>query len=63
MIVAGDGMNLGFSPEAPECARKNDPVMVLVERTAPKLFGTRVRFAKAFAIKQGVPIQGAVLRK
>ena len=62
MVVAVDRMDLGLAPQAAKCAREDDPVVVLVERAAPQLFGAVVRFAETLAVKQGLPIQGAVLR-
>ena len=62
MIVAVDRMDLGLAPQTAKCTRKDDPVVVFVKRAAPEFFRAVVRFAEAFAVKQGLPIQGAVLR-
>ena len=63
MIVTVDRMDLGFASQTTECARKYDPVMIFMERAAPEFFGAVVGFSEAFAVKQGLPIQGAVLRQ
>ena len=63
MVVTVDRMHLGLASQAAKGTRKNNPVMVFVERTAPEFFGAVVRFSKAFAVKQGLPIQGPVLRQ
>ena len=62
MIVAVDRVDLGLAPQAAKGARENDAVVVFVKRAAPELFRAVVGFAEAFAIKQGLPIQGAMLR-
>jgi len=62
VIVTVDRMNLGLASQAAKCARKDNPVVVFVKRAASEFFRAVVRFAEAFAIKQGLPIQGAVLR-
>ena len=62
MIVAVHRMDLSLASQTTKCARKDDPVVIFVERAAPELFRAVMRFSQAFAIKQGLPIQGAVLR-
>jgi hypothetical protein len=51
-------MNLGLAPQAAKRPGENDTVMVFVKRAATELFRTVQRFSKAFAGKQGLPIQG-----
>ena len=63
MVVAADRVHLGFAPKPAKGAGKNDPVVILVKGTAPELFGAVMRFSETFAVKQGLPIQGAVLRQ
>ena len=58
VIVACDRMNLGLAAQSTERAGKNNAVMIFVERTAPQLFRAINGFAKSFAVKQGLPIQG-----
>jgi hypothetical protein len=62
MIVTVDRVDLSLASQATKCPRKDNPVVIFVERAAPELFGAVMRFSQAFAIKQGLPIQGAVLR-
>jgi hypothetical protein len=58
VIVTGDWMNLRLAPEAAKRSRKNDAVVVFVERAAAEFFRAVQRLSEAFAGKQGVPIQG-----
>ena len=58
VVIAGDRVHLGLTPEAAEGARENDPVVVLVERAAPQFLRAVQGFAKALAGEQGLPIQG-----
>lgn len=63
MIVAVDRVDLGLAPQAAKRAREDDAIVVFVKRAAPELFRAVVRFAEAFAVKQGLPIQGAALHQ
>ena len=47
-----------FATQATKGAGEDDAVVVLVERAAPQFFRAVQGFAKAFAGKQGGPIQG-----
>ncbi|MNK87712.1 hypothetical protein D3C87_1076520 [compost metagenome] len=58
MIVAGDRVDLGLAPETAEGAGEDNAVMVFVERAAAKFLRAVQRLAEAFAVEQGVPIQG-----
>jgi hypothetical protein len=58
VIVAGDRVHLGLASEAAEGTGENDAVMVFVERAAAKFLRAVQRLAEAFAVEQGLPIQG-----
>lgn len=58
MVVAGDRVHLGLAPETTEGAGEDDAVMVFVEGAAAKFLRAVQRLAEAFAVEQGVPIQG-----
>jgi hypothetical protein len=58
VIVAVNWVDLGLAAQATEGPGENHPVMILVERAAAKFFRTVHRFAEAFTVKQGLPIQG-----
>jgi hypothetical protein len=60
MVVAVHGMNLGLAPQTPERPGENDSVMVFVKRAAAEFFRAVQGLSKAFAGKQGRPIQGWV---
>ncbi|MNY22768.1 hypothetical protein D3C86_1564070 [compost metagenome] len=58
VIVTGDWMNLRLAPEAAKRSRKNDAVVVFVERAAAEFFRAVQWLSEAFASKQSLPIQG-----
>jgi hypothetical protein len=58
VIVAGDRVHLGLAPEAAKGTGENDAVMVFVKRAAAEFLRAVQRFAEAFAVEQGWPIQG-----
>jgi hypothetical protein len=60
MVIAGNRMHLGLSPESTECSREDDSVVVLVKRASTKLFIAVDGFPEPFTIEQRVPIQRAI---
>ena len=58
VIVAGDRVHLGLASQAPKRTGKNDAVMVFVKRAAAKFLRAVQWLSEAFAVEQGLPIQG-----
>lgn len=58
VVIARNRVHLCLAPEASKSAGKDDPVVVLVKRTASQFFRAVQGFAKSFAVEQGLPIQG-----
>jgi hypothetical protein len=58
MVVARYRMHLGLAPETAEGSGENDTVMVFVKRAATQLLRAVQRLSEAFAVEQGLPIQG-----
>lgn len=58
MIVAGHRVNLRLAAQAAKGPGEDNPVMVFVKRAAAQFFRAVQGFSKAFAGKQGRPIQG-----
>lgn len=58
VIVAGDRVDLRLASQATESAGENDAVMVFVKRAAAEFLRAVQRLSEAFAVEQGLPIQG-----
>lgn len=58
MVVAGHRVHLGLAAQAAKRAGEDNAVMVFVKRAAAEFFRAVQGFSKAFAGKQGGPIQG-----
>jgi hypothetical protein len=58
MVIAGDRVNLSLAAKPAKGAGEDDPVVVLVEGTAPQFLRAVEGLTKALAGEQGLPIQG-----
>ena len=60
VIVAGNRVHLGLASQAAEGAGEDDAIVVFVKGAAAEFFWAVQRFSEAFAVEQGLPIQGWV---